>query len=307
MKASRWLLPLVVLSVLAQPLRAKDLKVLFLGDNGHHQPRVRFAQLEPVLRGRGVKLDYTDNVSDLNAETLAGYDAVALYANIDAIEKEQADALLEYVASGKGFVPIHCATYCFRNDERIVALMGGQFQRHGTGTFRTELAQPNHPIMRGFGGFESWDETYVHHKHNEKNRTVLSFRVERGRESFSANADGQSNGSRSEKDSRPHREPWTWVRTHGKGRVFYTAWGHDHRTFGNRGFHNLIERGTRWAAGDDPSLAGEYMKDVAFPVPEMTKPGVGAKPLEYIEVGPCLLYTSPSPRDRTRSRMPSSA
>ena len=26
-----------------------------------------------------------------------------------------------------------------------------------------------------------------------------------------------------------------------------------------------------------------------------------------IEIGPCLLYTSPSPRDRTRSRMPSSA
>ena len=25
------------------------------------------------------------------------------------------------------------------------------------------------------------------------------------------------------------------------------------------------------------------------------------------KVGPCLLYTSPSPRDRTRSRMPSSA
>ena len=24
-------------------------------------------------------------------------------------------------------------------------------------------------------------------------------------------------------------------------------------------------------------------------------------------LGPCLLYTSPSPRDRTRSRMPSSA
>ena len=30
----------------------------------------------------------------------------------------------------------------------------------------------------------------------------------------------------------------------------------------------------------------------------------------FIEIGPgigCLLYTSPSPRDRTRSRMPSSA
>ena len=28
---------------------------------------------------------------------------------------------------------------------------------------------------------------------------------------------------------------------------------------------------------------------------------------EWIERRPCLLYTSPSPRDRTRSRMPSSA
>ena len=26
-----------------------------------------------------------------------------------------------------------------------------------------------------------------------------------------------------------------------------------------------------------------------------------------MDLGPCLLYTSPSPRDRTRSRMPSSA
>ena len=27
----------------------------------------------------------------------------------------------------------------------------------------------------------------------------------------------------------------------------------------------------------------------------------------YLDSNPCLLYTSPSPRDRTRSRMPSSA
>ena len=34
--------------------------------------------------------------------------------------------------------------------------------------------------------------------------------------------------------------------------------------------------------------------------------GVGGDEL-VLAVGPCLLYTSPSPRDRTRSRMPSSA
>ena len=29
--------------------------------------------------------------------------------------------------------------------------------------------------------------------------------------------------------------------------------------------------------------------------------------IKEVEIGACLLYTSPSPRDRTRSRMPSSA
>ena len=43
---------------------------------------------------------------------------------------------------------------------------------------------------------------------------------------------------------------------------------------------------------------------------ELLENGVDVK-IGYIEthgrVGTCLLYTSPSPRDRTRSRMPSSA
>ena len=49
------------------------------------------------------------------------------------------------------------------------------------------------------------------------------------------------------------KEPWTWVRTQGKGRVFYTAWGHDQRTWSNPGFQNLVERGIRWATRRDPA------------------------------------------------------
>ena len=90
--------------------------------------------------------------------------------------------------------------------------------------------------MKGFGGFESWDETYVHRKHNETDRTVLECRDQ------GTQAEGQTS------------EPWTWVRTQGKGRVFYTAWGHDLRTWNNPGFQNLVERGIRWACGGDPAL-----------------------------------------------------
>ncbi len=246
----------------AAHLAAQDLNVLFLGDRGHHEPRARFILLEPAMSAAGIKLTYTENMQDLNSENLEKYEALVLYANIDSIDPPQEKALLEYVAGGGGFVPIHCATYCFRNSKEIVDLMGAQFQRHGTGVFRTEIAQTDHPLMRGFGGFESWDETYVHHMHNEKDRTVLSYRVDR---------DG--------------REPWTWIRTQGKGRVFYTAWGHDHRTWRNPGFQNLIERGIRWAAGKDLETVPDYLQDQAFPVPNMTAKRTDIEPFEFVEVG----------------------
>ena len=231
------------------------LKVLFLGDNGHHQPAVRFKQIQPVLAKRKIELVYSDVPADLNPGTLKAYDGVAVYANIDTITDDQAKSLLDYVASGKGFIPLHCASFCFRNNEEIVALIGAQFLRHGTGTFRTTIASPDHPIMKGFKGFESFDETYVHSKHNEKDRTVLETRTEGNSE-----------------------EPWTWVRTHGKGLVFYTAWGHDGRTFSNPGFHNLVERGIRWACGQDPNLAPTFSDR-----PEMTKLSQDLKPFEYVE------------------------
>lgn len=241
---------------------ADPIEVLFLGGTGPHQPKARFDELQPALARAGIELTYNTNLADLNSATLSQYDALALYANIDRIDPKQSDAILDYVAGGGGFVPLHCASYCFRNSPELVALMGAQFQRHGTGVFRTTLAQPDHELTRGFDGFESWDETYVHHLHNDVNRTILEYR---------ADAEG--------------REPWTWVRTHGEGRVFYTAWGHDGRTWNNPGFQNLVERGIRWATRHDPAQAGPFIDRGAFPVPEMTSMPGGEKPFTFTDVG----------------------
>ena len=181
----------------AAPQAPRTLHVLMLGDAGHHHPADRLKDIAPYLLARGIDIIYTDDVDDLNLPNLSRYDALLLYANIDTISDDHAAALLKYVEDGGGFVPVHCASYCFRNNPKIVALIGGQFKSHETGTFRTKIVAPDHPVMRGFTGFESWDETYVHTLHNTDHRTVLSER------------DG---------------EPYTWVRTQGKGRVFYTAW-----------------------------------------------------------------------------------
>ena len=46
---------------------------------------------------------------------------------------------------------------------------------------------------------------------------------------------------------------------------------------------------------------------VAATVEELSDYLIGKDPRNIEDIWTCLLYTSPSPRDRTRSRMPSSA
>ena len=115
--------------------------------------------------------------TDLNAPNLAKYDALMIYANHTSITPEQEKALLDFVAGGKGFLPIHCASFCFQNSPQYIALVGAQFLKHGTGEFTAAIIQPNHPVLDGVQPFQVWDETYVHTKINP-DKTVLMERVD---------------------------------------------------------------------------------------------------------------------------------
>jgi len=236
------LVAVVTLLFAAQALGQQPIQVLFLGDGGHHKPAERSRQLIPYLLHRGIKVHYTESMGDITPRNLARYDALMVYANIGSIHPARAKAILDYIEGGAGYVPLHCASYCFNNDPKMIALTGAQFRRHKTGTFRTTITKPDHPIMKGFEGFESWDETYVHHQHNDQGRTILSRR----------RSDGED-------------EPWTWVRSQGKGRVFYTAWGHDRRTWSKPGFCDLVERGIRWATGDDDPVGTMAKRKILAP------------------------------------------
>jgi type 1 glutamine amidotransferase len=226
--ATFWVAGLFAVTASAAPLR-----VLFLGDNAGHRPTNRFALMQPVLASRGIEMSYTDKLDSLNFTNLARYDALVIYANHTRISPEQEKALLDYVESGHGLVPIHCASFCFLNSPKYIELVGGQFKSHGTGVFKETIVNGEHPVMKGLTPIESWDESYVHSKHNT-NRVVLAER-------------------RDDKG----REPYTWVREVGKGRVFYTAWGHDQRTWSNPQFVALIDNGIRWAAGAKPNSSGK--------------------------------------------------
>lgn len=217
----------------------RKLEILLLGhDSEHHNSEAYLPLLASALTPKGFNFSYSSDLADLNEANLQRYDALMVYANHDEIEPAQEKALLQFVKKGGGLLPIHSASFCFRNSDEYVELVGGQFKSHETGTFTAEIIAPDHPAMKGVDAFETWDETYVHDLHTQ-DRTVLMERVE-GDE----------------------REPYTWVKEYGKGRMFYTALGHDERTWSKPGFHRLLEQGILWAVGEQKA---EALAQLSFP------------------------------------------
>ena len=203
-------------------------EVLFLGNVGKHHDAGKYAPwLAISLFKVGINTTYTTDLNDLNTENLKKYDGLVIYSNHDSISPSQEAALKGFVEGGKGLIPLHSAAGCFRNSDWYIKTIGGQFKSETKGNFSTKIVNGSNAVMQGLTEFETWDEKYVHQNLNP-DKTILMERVE-----------GEN------------REPWTWIRNEGKGRVFYTAYGHNDSTWTKPGFMKLVNNGVLWAIGDE--------------------------------------------------------
>ncbi|PVD50649.1 dehydrogenase [Terrimonas sp.] len=243
--------------------KPRRLELLFLGHKSKHHDSEQLADiLSKEYFKKGINITYTTNPDDMLKEDFQLYDGLILYANHDSITKPQEKALLDFVKSGKGFIPLHCASWCFRNSPEVVDLIGGQFKTHQYDLFTAVIVKPEHPVMKDVPAFSTEDETYVHDKIS-KSIEVLTERVEGD-----------------------HHEPYTWVRTYGDGRVFYTAYGHNEKTFVNPGFLKLVYNGILWAVGDHARSLVEAFKE---PDPAYTE----AKMPNYEKRDPSPMFQAP--------------
>lgn len=241
MKRLVLILPLLLLAALglrttpsASP-KEGPIRVLFLGhDSQHHNSNEYFPMLAKALGREAIYFDYHVDVEEAlgDYDDLSKFDAVLLYANHNQITKTQFGNLTRFIEEGGGFVPVHSASACFGNEPAFTKLVGGRFARHQGKDFTASIVEPNHPAMSEVKEFNAWDETYVHSDHGD-DRTILMVRKPEGNDNIT------------------QPEPWTWTREQGKGRVFYTASGHDQRVWSRSEFHQLIKSGILWAIGDD--------------------------------------------------------
>ena len=220
----------------------RRVEILVLGhDSDHHNTEKLMMHISTPLFQKGINLTYTADPEDLRDEVLQNYDGLLIYANHDSISTSQEAALKSFVQGGKALIPLHSASFCFRNSDWYVQAVGGQFSTHGTGRFTTQLLDAKHPILQGINEFETWDETYVHSQINPDIQVLME---------------------RKEGDK---KEPYTWTRNEGKGRVFYTAYGHNEETWKQPEFHKLLANGILWAVGDQ---VNQLLADYKIPTPQ---------------------------------------
>ena len=177
----------------------------------------------------------TGNWDALRWENVAPYDVVIHYAGGRRHEctADQLAGLRRFVQRGGGYVPLHFTTANANPD--FINLVGASFINHPPhGPFTVRISDPNHPITHGLATIEIEDECYRSEFPDLGSLHVIMT------------------GHHPDPEAKIDGMPSAWVKEVGRGRLFYSALGHDARSFAHEGLRELLTRGIRWAARLEP-------------------------------------------------------
>ena len=190
---------------------------------GDYHPFIHCGQLltKTLLHTNTCQVTIADDREQLTH--LTNYNVVILYTQGGVLTPAQEAGLCDFVARGGGLVGIHGATASFTENARYLELIGSRFVGHGPLTeFAVTFRDRDHEITRRSDDFRVVDEFYILEPQSE----------------FETLATGSWHFQ---------THPLVYVKSYGAGRVFYTALGHDERTFAQPEFQKLIHRAVRWA------------------------------------------------------------
>ena len=209
---------------------------------------------------------FNDDSSYYTNANLAKYDAI-LFNNTsysqDYFNAEQRKAILDFIRNGGGFIGVHAASDCGTSAKKakttwpeITEMIGGAFDGHPwtrKGMYGIRNEDPEHKILQPLKGkgFKISDELYKYKDYKRENqRVLLTIDME---ESYHKNG------------RKDHDHALLWVKNYGKGRVFFSAFGHNEHVFYNPMILQTWLNGIQFALGDLD------VKTEALPIPEEHK------------------------------------
>ena len=165
--------------------------------------------LKPYLEENyPIKADMIVYASEDDDPTLAALDdadVLLVFTRRLNADGESLKQFQDYCEQGRPIVGVRTASHAYQNwleFDRVV--LGGDYQGHyGHGpTVRVEYLDPEHPIVDGISGLESYGSLYKNPSLSNDTSVILLGHTDE------------------------HSEPVAWTRLHNGGRVCYTSLGH---------------------------------------------------------------------------------
>jgi type 1 glutamine amidotransferase len=177
-----------------------------------------------------------------NARTLDDFDAVFLFVSGEGtLTAEQKQALLSFVAEdGKGAVAAHSGIAAFYGWPEYGEMFGGYFDNHPWDVVeaRVRIEAPDHPAMRHFPATFTRPEEYYVLRAEPYARDKVDVLASIDPDSVDL---GDPDLRRTDRDF-----PVAMAKTYGKGRTFWSTFGHHAETWDEPDIRTMYFEALRW-------------------------------------------------------------
>lgn len=178
-----------------------------------------------------------------NYKTLNDFDAVFFYGagELELTEQQKADFISFIRDDGKGFIGCHTAIHAFHSWPEYGEMIGGYFADHPWTTFDAPIIveDSTFPAMNAFPQqFVTRDEIYEVKEFSRERVRVLA-RLDETKIDLN--------------NPRVHRTDGdfavAWARNYGKGRVFYSTFGHTRESWDDPRMQTMWMEAIKWCTG----------------------------------------------------------
>jgi type 1 glutamine amidotransferase len=186
-----------------------------------------------------------DGTRQTNARNLDFFDAIFFYGlgEEDLSDAQKRDLLSFVHDDGKGFVGAHSAIDAFYKWPEFGQMMGAYFDNHPWGVFKAPIIveEPAFPGMKQFPRtFFIEDEIYVPTDTPYSRSTIDVL----------ARLDASQLDLKNPDVHRSDRDfPVAWVKTYGRGNVFYSTFGHPVAAWDNPDIQTMYLEAIKWSLG----------------------------------------------------------
>ena len=199
--------------------------------------------MQQLARESGVfEIFHTEDVSLLRADFLRNFDAVYFFTSGELpLSNQQKADLLDFVRQGKGFGGSHSATDTLYMWPEYGEMIGAYFDEHPwVQEASVDVEDPQNPLVEHLAPNFRFTEEYYQFRAFSRDRVRVLLTLDTSSVDLGAPDVHRTDGDFA----------LAWIRSYGKGRVFYSAFGHFPESFQSPPIRTMLGMALLWLTGE---------------------------------------------------------